>query len=172
VSPKERCSRAERREISSAEQMIEVGDRVPYFRAFAASSGREVSSRSCAGCRLVLVFHSENTAYLLKEINRAVRDRYPSTEDVVVAGVVDLSLVPPLYWLTASLIVGQIHGRSVPANDALTLQDWGGLISRRFGVQEVGRNITVIVANEHARISGLYRGLEPVGPVLRALEED
>ncbi len=151
--------------------MIEVGDRVPYFRAFAASSGREVSSRSCAGCRLVLVFHSENTAYLLKETNRAVRDRYPSTEDVVVAGVVDLSLVPPLYWLTASLVVGQVHGRGVPADEALTLQDWGSLISRRFGVREVGRNITVVVVDEHARVSGLYRGLEPVGAVLYALEE-
>lgn len=172
MSPKERCSRAERREISNAEQMIGVGNRVPYFKAFAVGSGREVSSGNCAGRRLVLVFHAENNAYLLEEINRAVRERYPSTEDVVVAGVADLSLVPPLYWLTASLIVGQVNGRAVPADEALTLQDWGGLISRRFGVREVGRNITVVVVNEHARISGLYSGIEPVGPVLRALDED
>lgn len=172
MSPKkDRCSRVERRGISGAEQRLGVGDRAPYFRAFAAGSGREVSSGSCAGRRLVLAFHSQNTAYIVEEINRAVRERYPSPEDVVVAGVVDLSLVPPLYWLTASLVTGQVHGRSMSVDEALILQDWGGLIGRRFGVRDAGRATTVVVVNEHARISGLYRGLEPVRAVLRALEE-
>ncbi len=171
MSSKERGSRVERRGISNADQTIEAGDRVPYFKAFAVGSGREVCSGNCAGRRLVLIFHSQDNAYILEEINRTVRERYPSTEDVLVAGVVDLSLVPPMYWLTASLVVGQVHGRGVPADEALTLQDWGGLISRRFGVREVGRNITVVVVNEHARISSFYRGPEPACAVLRALEE-
>ncbi len=172
MSPKgNRCSRSERRGASVPLQRLGVGDRAPYFRAFAAGAGREVSSESCARRRLVLVFHSQSTAYFVEEINRAVRERYPSPEDVVVAGVMDLSFVPPLYWLTASLVTGQVHGRSMPADEALTLQDWGGLISRRFGVRGMGRTTTVVVVNEHARISGLYRGLEPGGAVLRALEE-
>ncbi len=156
---------------SNMEQRLGVGDRAPYFRAFAAGSGCEVSSGSRARRRLVLVFHSQNTAYVVEEINRTVRERYPSPEDVIVAGVVDLSLVPPLYWLTASLVVGQVHERSVPADEALILEDWGGLISRRFGVRGVRRTATVVVVNENDRISGLYRGLEPAGAVLRALEE-
>ncbi len=76
-----------------------------------------------------------------------------------------------MYWLTASLVVGQVHGQSVPADEALALQDWGGRIRQRFGVRGEGRNVTVVVVNEHARISGLYRGLEPGRAVLRALEE-
>ena len=153
------------------EQTIGAGDRVPYFKAFAVGSGREVSSGNCAGRRLVLIFHSQDNAYVLEDINRTVREHYPSTEDVLVAGVVDLSLVPPMYWLTASLVVGQVHGQSVPADEALALQDWGGRIRQRFGVRGEGRNVTVVVVNEHARISGLYRGLEPGRAVLRALEE-
>ena len=42
-------------------------------------SGREVSSESCAGRRLVLVFHSENTAYFVEEINRIVKECYPGS---------------------------------------------------------------------------------------------
>ncbi|CAN5349143.1 hypothetical protein BH24ACT19_BH24ACT19_00740 [soil metagenome] len=33
------------------------GDLTPYFTAFDAGLGREVGSESCAGRRLVLVFH-------------------------------------------------------------------------------------------------------------------
>ena len=82
---------------------VRVGERAPYFNALAADSGREVSLGTCAGRRLVLVFHAQSTAWAAERVNRAVRERYPSSEEVVVASVVDLSLVPPLYWLTASL---------------------------------------------------------------------
>jgi hypothetical protein len=111
-----------------------------------------------------------------------VRERYPSSEEVVVASVVDLSLIPPLYWLTASLMVGQAYEKSArevaregppgadPAEYVLILQDWGGLISRRFGVRGVGREAVVVVIDENADIVGFYKGNEPVEDVLRLLE--
>jgi hypothetical protein len=37
------------------------------------------------------------------------------------------------------------------------LQDWGGLISRRFGVQGVGREAAVVVIDESAEIAGFYQ---------------
>jgi hypothetical protein len=94
------------------ERGLRVGERAPYFRALAAGSGREVSPRTCAGRRLVLIFHAQSTAWTVERVNRAVRERYPSSEEVVVASVVDLSLIPPLYWLTASLMVGQAYEKS------------------------------------------------------------
>jgi hypothetical protein len=111
-----------------------------------------------------------------------VRERYPSSEEVVVARVVDLSLVPPLYWLTASVMIGQAHEKSArevareelpgadPAEYVLILQDWGGLISRRFGVRGVDREAVVVVIDENADIVGFYQGNEPVEEVLRLLE--
>jgi len=104
------------------------------------------------------------------------------SEEVVVASVVDLSLVPPLYWLTASVMIGQAYEKAArevaregastvdPAEYVLTLQDWGGLISRRFGVRGVGREAVVVVIDENADIVGVYQGREPVGAVLRMLE--
>jgi hypothetical protein len=164
------------------ERGLRVGERAPYFRALAAGSGREVSPRTCAGRRLVLIFHAQSTAWTVERVNRAVRERYPSSEEVVVASVVDLSLIPPLYWLTASLMVGQAYEKSArevaregppgadPAEYVLILQDWGGLISRRFGVRGVGREAVVVVIDENADIAGFYKGNEPVEDVLRLLE--
>jgi hypothetical protein len=164
------------------ERGLRVGERAPYFRALAAGSGREVSPRTCAGRRLVLIFHAQSTAWTVERVNRAVRERYPSSEEVVVASVVDLSLIPPLYWLTASLMVGQAYEKSArevaregppgadPAEYVLILQDWGGLISWRFGVRGVGREAVVVVIDENADIVGFYKGNEPVEDVLRLLE--
>ena len=164
------------------ERGLRVGERAPYFRALAAGSGREVSPRTCAGRRLVLIFHAQSTAWTVERVNRAVRERYPSSEEVVVASVVDLSLIPPLYWLTASLMVGQAYEKSArevaregppgadPAEYVLILQDWGGLISWRFGVRGVGREAFVVVIDENADIVGFYKGSEPVEDVLRLLE--
>ncbi len=160
------------------EQGVRVGVRAPYFRALAAGSGREVSLRTCAGRPIVLIFHSQNTAHVAEQVNRAVREIYPSYEDVVVASVVDLSLVPPIYWLTASVMVGQAYERASreipsdfdPADYVVILQDWGGLISRRFGVRGVDRDAAVVVIDENAEIAGFYQGREPIRAVLDALD--
>jgi plasmid stability protein len=176
-----RCIERRQRGALRIKRGVRVGERAPYFKALAADSGREVSLRTCAGRRLVLVFHAQSTAWAAERVNRAVRERYPSSEEVVVASVVDLSLVPPLYWLTASVIIGQAYEKAVrevahegvpgadPAEYVLILQDWGGLISQRFGVRGVGREAVVVVIDENADIVGFYQGREPVGAVLRML---
>lgn len=43
---------------------------------------------------MVLIFHLQGTAPTAREINRAVRARYPSPDEVVVASVIDLSFRP------------------------------------------------------------------------------
>jgi hypothetical protein len=69
------------------ERGVRVGERAPYFRALAAGSGREVSLRTCAGRRLVLIFHAQNTAWAAERVNRAVRERCPSPEEACKIGV-------------------------------------------------------------------------------------
>ncbi len=164
--------------------MIEAGDPAPCFSLLAAGSGRRVSLRSVQGRKAMLIFHLQGTAPTARDINRAVRERYPSHEDMVVASVVDLSLVPPLYWLTASMMIGQAYEKAArevaregslgvdSAEYVLILQDWGGLISRRFGVRGVGREAAVVVIDESAEIAGFYQGREPVEAVLRMQEGD
>lgn len=173
-----RCIERRQRGALRMERGPRVGERAPDIGALAAGSGQEVSLRTCAGRRLVLIFHAQSTAWAAERVNRAVRERYPSSEEVVVASVVDLSLVPPLYWLTASVMVGQAYEKAAregppgvdPAEHVLILQDWGGLISWRFGVRGVGREAVVVVIDENADIVGFYQGNEPGEDVLRSLE--
>ena len=61
----------------------------PPFSLLAAGSGRRVSLEEGAGRRLVLIFHLQSTAPTAREINRAVRARYPNPDEVLVASVID-----------------------------------------------------------------------------------
>ena len=179
---KGRCAEKRQRGALKIERGVRVGERAPYIGALAAGSGREVSLGTCAGRRLVLVFHAPCTAWAAEGVNRAVRERYPSSEDVVVAGVLDLSLIPSLYWLTASVMLGQAYEKAAreaaregltevdPAGYPLVLQDWGGLMSRRFGMRGTDREAAVVVIDENAIVAGLYRGRERVEAVLWMLE--
>jgi peroxiredoxin len=76
---------------------LTVGERAPHFSLLAAGSARRVSLRGEAGRRVVLVFHLQGTAPTAREINRAVRARYPDPREVFVASVIDLFIVPAVY---------------------------------------------------------------------------
>ncbi len=58
-------------------------------------SGLEVGPG--AGRPMVVVFYTQNAAFAVDRLNREGRGRYPSLEELMVASVVDLSLVPPLF---------------------------------------------------------------------------
>ncbi|MGB3680964.1 MAG: hypothetical protein WA990_00615 [Rubrobacteraceae bacterium] len=156
------------------EQRLVGGSKAPEFSSLAAGSGREIGLQSCAGRKLVLIFHLQNTAQTAEKINQAVRERYPSTDEVLVASVIDLSLVPPLYWPTINLVLGNAYNQAStripagfdPADYIVILQDWGGLISRKFGVRGVNRMAAVVIVDEESRVEGFYQGGKPVEYVL------
>ena len=89
------------------EQGLETGELAPHFSLLAAGSARRVSLRAEVGRQVVLVFHLQGTARTAREINRAVRARHPDPEDVLVASVIDLSIAPPVYWISVGLILNQ-----------------------------------------------------------------
>jgi len=158
--------------------MIEAGDPAPCFSLLAAGSGRRVSLRSVQGRKAVLIFHLQGTAPTARDINRAVRERYPSPEDVLVASVVDLSLVPPVYWLSVSLVLNTAYDTAAaelpPGTNAadyvVILPDWADLVSRKYGARDTGRAAVVFVIDEDSFITAAYRRENPVKVVLRALE--
>ena len=153
------------------------GELAPNFSLLAAGSGRRVSVRGEAGRPLVLIFHLQGTAPTAREINRAVRARYPSPEDVSVASVVDLSVVPPVYWMTVGLVLASAYegaAREVPPDAdpseyVIIVPDWGGLVSRKYGARNTGRAAVVAVIDAESRLVGVYQGERPVEAVLDLL---
>ena len=162
------------------EQPVETGGRAPFFSLISAGSGRRVSLREAMGRKTVLIFHLQGTAPAAHEINRAVRETYPSPDDVLVTSVIDLSKVPPVYWLSVSLVLNTAYDKAAadlpegadPADYVVILPDWSGLTSRKFGIRNTGRAAAVVVVDEDANIAGAYQGESPVEAVMRFLEGD
>jgi hypothetical protein len=132
-----------------------------------------------AGRKVVLVFHLQGTAPTAREINRAVRARFPDPEEVFVASVIDLSIVPPLYWMTVNLVLGSAYEQAArelppnadPAEYLVILPDWGGRVSREYGIRNTGRAAAIVVVDEGSNMGLSYQGERPVEAVLRVLED-
>jgi hypothetical protein len=136
-----------------------------------------LSVEEAAGRRLVLVFHLQGTAPTAQEINRAVRVRYPSPDDVVVASVIDLSVVPAVYWMTVALVLSSAYesARSElppdPTEFVMILPDWNGAVNRAYGARRTSRAAAVVVIDGDSKVAGSYGGERPVEAVMYLLED-
>jgi Redoxin len=161
------------------EARLDGGDRASDFDLLAAGSGRRVRLRELAGRKVVLVFHLQGTAPTARAMNRAVRERFPDAEEVFIASVIDLSIVPSLYWMTVGLVLNSAYEQAArelppdvdPAEYLVILPDWGGRVSRDYGVRNTGRAAAIVVVDEDSNVSLSYQGERPVEAVLEALED-
>jgi hypothetical protein len=158
------------------EQGLETGELAPHFSLLAAGSARRVGLRAEVGGRVVLVFHLQGTAPTAREINRAVRARPTDPEDVLVASVIDLSIVPPVYWIYVSLIPNQAYDRAtdelppgVDPSECLVIPpglEWPR--QPRLRRQDTGRAAAIVV-DEGSNVALAYQGECSVEAVLGAL---
>ena len=161
------------------EQRTENRDRAPDFSLLAAGSGRQVTLQGNDGRPVVLIFHLQGTAPTARQINRAVRQHYPDPDEVLVASVIDLSIIPPLYWVTVSLVLSQAYEQAAaelpsdadPAEYIVILPDWGGRVSRDYGVRRTNRAAAIVIVDGDSNIAGFYQGERPVETVLEILEQ-
>lgn len=160
------------------EAKLQTGERAPGFDLVAAGSGRRVGLRDLAGRKVVLIFHLQGTAPTAREINRAVRARFPDPDEILVASIIDLSIVPPVYWITVGLVLGSAYDQATrelppdvdPAEYLVILPDWGGRVSRGYGARNTGRAAAIVVLDEDSNIVLSYQGEGPVKAVIRTLE--
>ena len=161
------------------ETRLHTGDEAPRFDLLAAGSARRVRLDGLAGRKVVLVFHLQGTAPTAREINRAVRTRFPDPEEVFVASVIDLSIVPPIYWMTVNLVLSSAYEQAArelppnadPAEYLVILPDWGGRVSRDYGVRNTGRAAAIVIVDEGSNVILSYQGERPVEAVLEVLED-
>ena len=156
----------------------EGGGLAPDFDLLAAGSGRRVRLRNLEGRKVVLIFHLQGTAPTARELNRAVRERFPDPEGVFVASVIDLSIVPPFYWLTVGVVLGDAYNQATkelppdvdPVDYLVILPDWGGRVSRDYNIRKTDRAAAIVVVDEDSTLVGSYQGEGPVEAVLEMLE--
>ena len=97
----------------------------------------------------------------------------------MVASVIDLSIVPPVYWMTVALVLNQAYEKAAtelpgdvdPADYVVILPDWGGVVSRAYGVMRTNRAAAIVIVDGDSNVKGSYQGERPVEVVLDLLEE-
>lgn len=148
------------------EQDLEVREPAPESNLPAAGSARRISLKEASGRSLGLIFHLQDTAPTAREINRALRARYPSTENVLIAGFTDLCIAPLVYWMTVGMVLNTAYERTTeeippemdPAEYAINGPDYGGFVSRRYGVRSTCRAAAIVVIDEDSNRAGAYPG--------------
>lgn len=159
--------------------MLHPGEPAPDMRLLSVGSGREVALRARRGVPLALVFHLQGTASAAEAVNRAVRERYTAGE-VTVASVVDLSLVPTLYWGTVWIVLRGAYERTAaelppgadPEEYVMILPDWGGRVTRAFGLRDTGRVAAAAVIDGGGRVAGVHQGERLAQTALGWLERE
>ena len=129
------------------------------------------------GRRVVLVFHLQGTARTARLISRAVGARHPDPQEVLVASVIDLSIIPPVYWISVSLILNQAYDGATeelppgmdPSEYVIILPDWNGRVSSAYGARNTGRAAVIVVVDEDSNVALSYQGERPVEAVLGVL---
>lgn len=143
----------------------------------AAVSGRTVALQSVPGL-LLLVFHSYQTARAVGDVITAVRDTYPSPNQVLVAGVADMRPVPRLLRGAASAIIKSAYQEAQtyvppghdPADHIIILPDWEGDLYRAYRAPRTDRQLALVLVDEAKRIAGTYYGPRPVASALSLSE--
>lgn len=148
---------------------MQPGQPAPSFRLTAAVSGRVIGPGLVGERPLVLLFHNQHTLAAVRELQEAVRQRYPSAQAVLVASVADTSKAPRLLRGVVEAALKHAYAEASkfvpagfdPADYVIILPDWSGAVTKAFGVGNVDREGEVVVIDGMGRLVGKHRGQQP-----------
>ena len=150
----------------------------PSFSLKAEVSERPVSLRSTTGT-LLLVFHSYQTASVVAEVIRAVRDVYPSPDQVLIAAIADMRVVPRLLRGTAKAFIKNAYNDATrqvppgqdPTDHIIILSDWNGTLYKAYQAPLTNKQVALVLVNDDKVIAGSYFGAQPEQAALSLLAD-
>lgn len=146
------------------------GTPAPGFALTAVATRRDFRLADFRGRAILLIFAEATGASASRDIVIALRRRYPDFAALAIAVVVDLRIVPGLLKGVAEGIMEAAYKQAaveVPAGyDAadhlILLQDWNGAVTKAYGADGVGKQLTLVLIDAEGRVRGHYRGDLPV----------
>ena len=135
---------------------------IPDITLTAAGSDRQIALARI-GIPTVLIFHDQNTALVVSQINEAVRIVYPLASSVATASVVDLRTVPKLFRSIAKREMKKIYAASAehlpatlnPEDYILILPDWDGAVHKAMNINDTSKNAAIVVLDGSGQIIGV-----------------
>ena len=154
------------------------GKPAPPFSLKAVVSERTINPQNTTGA-LLLIFHSYQTALIVGEVIQAVREEYPRFDQVLIASVSDMRIVPRLLRGTAKKIMRNAYKEAAkqippgqdPADHIIILPDWNGVVFKAYRVPDTNRQVALVLINESKVIQGSYLGAQPAQVALSLLAD-
>ena len=114
----------------------------------------------------MLLFHNQHTLAAAREVQEALRARFPAASEVAAASVIDISRVPRLLRSVVEPTLKKAYVEAtkyIPsdlnaADYIIILPDWTGETSRAFGVRNVDKEAAIVVIDAEGRVAGSHQG--------------
>ena len=161
-----------------AKTKLTAGEVAPQFTLRAIGSGRQVGPATVGGAALLLVFHDQNSVEQVQTMQEAVRARCPDASRLLVASVVNMSIVPTFLRSMAESVMQAQYAKAaavMPAGlDAadyiVILTDWDGKVSSAYGAKGVDRAPLAVLLDPLGTVQGVHQGkdLDCAAPALIA----
>lgn len=115
---------------------------------------------------MLLLFVDYNTGRSTREVVMALRSRYPDFEQIPIALIVDLRIVPKLLRGAAGRVMeSAFHQASAevpdgydPADHLILLPDWNGQVFKAYGIGDVNRHMQMVLIGRDGMIREVYQG--------------
>lgn len=152
------------------------GTPAPPFALKAEVSKRQVDLQNTSGA-LLLLFHSRQTAPNVVEVARAVRETYPSPDQLLIANIADMRIVPRLLRGAVRAFIKSAYNEAIaqipsgqdPADHIIILSDWDGKLFQAYRIPPTDRQMALVYVNESKKIAGSYIGTQPAHAALSFL---
>ncbi len=143
----------------------------------AVGSGRCIDLQA-PGAPLVLIFHGREHQDLSRQINDALRRKYYSAAELIVATIIDLSIVPrmlrglaaPMLETAYNQAVRQLKSDMPPADYLILLPDWKGEAGRALRIVDPNRIPGLAAIDRHGGFVGRYQGDDLVNQAVKLAE--
>ena len=127
----------------------------------------------------MLVFRAHNAAFAVVCLNREVLQRYPSPDELIIASVVDPSLVPPFFQPSARMALEMAYRQAAaslpreagPADYVVLVAHWTGRVTRDYGASGAYRVPVAGFIVGDGRMLGRRPPPDDAGAAARGLRE-
>jgi hypothetical protein len=154
----------------------QASKRIPDVTMKAYGHGRELRL-AALGVPAMYTCVARETADQPAPVARAVREAYPSAEQVLVMSVADLRKIPKLLKPIVDQLMKSNYKNAVdnlqPGRTAedhvLILPDYDGEFLGPLGIADLTKQIAVVVADAAGNVAGVYQGDEPAEAALKMM---
>jgi hypothetical protein len=149
----------------------------PAVTLKANGHGRQLTFNAL-GVTTLLVCVARETSDMASPVVNAVREKYPTADQVLIANIADTRPFPRLIRKIAEQIMKSSYNDAVknlqpgrkPEDYVLIVPDWEGDLLKPLGIDDVTKTIAVAVIDSRGGLVGVYQGDDAAEQAVAMLE--